>query len=141
MTPTQRETLVIDNRLDEFKRVEQWLAKVAEDWALSPSTTFAVDLVVNEAVTNTISHGYRDTSVHQIEITLTDAGDGVSIEITDDAMPFDPFSLPPMAIGTDLESASIGGRGIHLIKSYTDMRDYRFISGQNRLKLLIFKKP
>lgn len=141
MTPTQRETLVIDNRLDEFKRVEQWLAKVAEDWALSPSTTFAVDLVVNEAVTNTISHGYRDTSVHQIEITLTDAGDGVSIEITDDAMPFDPFSLPPMTIGSDLESASIGGRGIHLIKSYTDMRDYRFISGQNRLKLLIFKKP
>lgn len=141
MTQSRRETLVIDNRLDEFKRVEPWLAKIAEDWALSPTTTFAVDLVVNEAVTNTISHGYRDASVHQIAIRLIDGGDGVTIEVTDDAMPFDPFSLPPITIGTDLESALIGGRGIHLIKSYTDARDYSFISGRNRLKLLIIKKP
>ena len=141
MTQSQRATLVIDNHLDAFQRVEQWLAKIAADWALSPATTFAVDLVVNEAVTNTISHGYHDTSVHQIAITLIDAEDGVTIEITDDAMPFDPFSLPPITIGTDLKSAAIGGRGIHLIKRYTDARDYRFISGQNRLKLLIIKQP
>jgi anti-sigma regulatory factor (Ser/Thr protein kinase) len=134
-------SMVIENRLSEFRRVEAWLAELAEAWVLPPQTAFAVDLVVNEAVTNTISYGYQDAATHEISIRLTDSADAVEIEISDDARPFDPFSLPPMVIGTDLAEASIGGRGIHLIKTYTDERRYSFISGRNHLKLRVSKSP
>lgn len=139
VTDTRQERLVIANHLGEFAKVELWLAELAATWRLSPKTAFAVDLVVNEAVTNTISYGYSDGAEHAIEILLTDDKDAVFIEIIDDADPFDPFAMAPVAVGDDLEHASIGGRGIRLIKAYADDHDYSFISGHNRLKLAINK--
>lgn len=139
MTQSHSERLIIANRLEEFARVEAWLAALSEAWGLSPKTAFAVDLVVNEAVTNTISYGYSDESEHVIEIELNDGAGAVVIEIIDDADRFDPFENPAVSVSDDLEHASIGGRGIHLIKTYADEHCYRFISGKNRLKLIVNK--
>lgn len=140
MVAEQSASLLVENHLGEFRRIEAWLAELAEAWSLPPKVAFAVDLVVNEAVTNAISYGYPDASNGAIEITLTDLEDAVMIEIADDAQPFDPFDQPPMVVGTDLAEAAIGGRGIHLIKSYSDERRYSFISGRNHLKLRVSKE-
>ncbi len=139
MTQAHSERLIIANRLEEFARVELWLAELSEAWGLSQKTAFAVDLVVNEAVANTISYGYSDDDEHTIEIEVNDEAGAVVIEIVDDADPFDPFAHPAVDVAHDLEHASIGGRGIHLIKTYADGHAYRFISGNNRLKLIINK--
>ena len=136
-----QQTLVIGNRLSEFARVEAWLAQLLEQWAISTELAFAIDLVLNETVTNVISYAYEDTANHQIAITITDGPEAVGVEVVDDGKPFDPLQAPKIVTAHDLEHAAIGGRGIHLIKSYADEHYYRRIAGHNRLTLLLRKRP
>jgi anti-sigma regulatory factor (Ser/Thr protein kinase) len=136
-----RDTLTIDGRLSELTRISHWLGDLSRRWAVSDSTIFAVDLVINEVVINIISYGYADNGIgtHPITITLADTPSRVIAEIIDDGTAFNPFDAPPMDLGEDLEHAPIGGRGIPLIKSYSAEHDYLRIAGQNRLTLAIPK--
>jgi anti-sigma regulatory factor (Ser/Thr protein kinase) len=140
MSAQASQRVVLDNRLGELARVERWLADLVEAWGLSPKTAFTLDLLVNEAVTNVITHGYDDDLTHQIELTVADTEDALVVEVVDDGRPFNPLEAPPMVVGSDLEHASIGGRGIHLMRTYSKAQSYRYDSGANRLTLVLDKK-
>lgn len=140
MYPTARETLVLQNRLEELRRMERWLADRFHEWKLSDRVAFAIDLVVNEAVTNLISYGYSDNETHEIVLTLTNEADAVAVEIFDDAQPFNPFEAPVRPPASDLGSAPIGGLGLSLIKSYADEYDYGRVADRNRLGLIVRKR-
>jgi anti-sigma regulatory factor (Ser/Thr protein kinase) len=133
------ETLVIENRLSELFAVEQWLATLVERWSIPPDTAFGVDLVINEAVTNVISYAFPGGGNHPVTLSIADSPGEVVVEIVDAGIPFDPLTAPAMVISRDLDSAPIGGRGIHLIKSYTDRQDYTRVAGYNRLTLTLRK--
>lgn len=139
MAGDPQSTLVIENRLTEFVRAEAWLAQLLDEWAIPRKLGFAIDLVLNEAVTNVICYAYEDVAPRPIAITLTNGSAAVVIEVVDDGKPFNPLHAPPMAVAEGLKGASIGGRGIHLIKSYADEQHYRRVGGRNRLTLLLRK--
>jgi anti-sigma regulatory factor (Ser/Thr protein kinase) len=139
MSAGRQETLVIENRLSELGRVEQWLAGLVERWEIPPDTAFAVDLLINEAVINVISYAFPDAGMHPVTISVADTPEEVAIEILDRGIPFDPFGAPEMVVSRDLDTAEIGGRGIHLIKSFADRHHYRRVAGSNRLSLSIGK--
>jgi anti-sigma regulatory factor (Ser/Thr protein kinase) len=139
MSATVAETLVIENRLSELSRVEEWLADILDAWDVPPRALFAVDLVINEAVTNVISYGFKDTASHEISISLSDSCDVVGIEIVDDGEPFDPFAAPPAPAAGDLDSATVGGRGILLIKSFADAYHYKRVAGRNHVSVKVRK--
>ena len=139
MAGEARRERVIGNQLSELAGIERWLADLMVEWAVPDQTAFALDLVLNEAVTNVITHGYPDGGPDSITIALTDAGDALVLEIEDHARPFDPITAPAVATGTDLAHATVGGRGIHLMKTYSDEQCYGYVSGANRLKLVISK--
>jgi anti-sigma regulatory factor (Ser/Thr protein kinase) len=125
----QVEALVIGNRLAEMSRVETWLSEITTAWALPDQIAFAVDLVINEAVTNVINHAFRDSERHEIRIAVRNGDDAVEIEVTDDGVAFDPITRLEVAPADDLEHADIGGRGIHLIKSFSTDQKYRACCG------------
>jgi anti-sigma regulatory factor (Ser/Thr protein kinase) len=136
-----RETLAIENRLAEMARVERWLAELAERWTLSARASFAVDLVINEALTNVIRHGYDDPGTHEIRISLDLQPGAIVLQIEDDGQPFNPFAAALPSPVPDLDHAAIGGRGILLIRSYTSAHDYHRVGGYNRLTLEIPTVP
>jgi anti-sigma regulatory factor (Ser/Thr protein kinase) len=133
-------TLEIPNRLSELTIVVRWVAAVMEEWSIPERTAYAIDLVVNEAVTNIINYAFPDDGVHQITIALRNADDSIAIRFEDSGRPFNPLAAPAMEMSPDLEHASIGGRGIHLIKSYSDEQNYTYVSGTNRLRLVVKKQ-
>jgi anti-sigma regulatory factor (Ser/Thr protein kinase) len=137
----RQETLVIENRFSELGRVEAWLAGLVDRWEIPPETAFAVDLVINEAVTNVISYAFPDAGTHPVILSLTDTPEEVVVEILDGGVPFDPFAAPEMAMSRDLDTAEIGGRGIRLIKSFADRHNYRRVADGNRLCLTLRKSP
>jgi len=139
MSAATGESLVIQNRLEELSHMERWLADRFLDWKLSERTAFAVDLVINEALTNLISYAYDDDETHEIALTLTNTSDAVTVEIFDDAHPFNPFEAPTLRAAPDLDHASIGGRGLFLIQSYADDYDYSRVADRNRLTLIVRK--
>jgi sigma-B regulation protein RsbU (phosphoserine phosphatase) len=137
----QDEALVIGNRLAEMSRVESWLGKITTTWALPAQVVFALDLVINEAVTNVINHAFRDLERHDIRIALRNGADAVEIEVTDDGIAFDPVTRLDVAPADDLEHADVGGRGIHLIKRFSTDQRYDRVAGRNRLRVRVAKPP
>jgi serine/threonine-protein kinase RsbW len=53
--------------------------------------------------------------------------------VSDDGRPFDPLSQPSPDIHAPLEDRTIGGLGIHLIRSMMDAVEYRRADGRNHL--------
>lgn len=134
-------SLTIANQFGELARVESWLEQMVQHCQLAERTVFKLDLVLNEALPNIISYAYPDQLRHDILIRLEDRDDDVILEIIDDGMAFNPFAADTLPEQITLESASINGRGIHLIKSFTDTQEYQRINNTNTIRVTIRKSP
>ena len=132
--------LVIYNQPSEMMKVERWLEELSDKNRLSARTRFALDLVLNEALINVINHGYDDNLEHQISININDFPDELTVEIVDDGRPFNPLQKETPELPTSLEEASIGGRGIILLKNYCTEMNYCYSEGKNRLIMTIRKE-
>lgn len=112
---------------------------------LDSRTTYALKLAVEELITNTILYGYEGDRAHEIEVHVDVEDDVLTLEITDDARPFNPLHVPApeMALAgagrsesrepeTPESPASIG---IFLVKEVMDDMEYRPVAHGNRLIL------
>jgi len=139
--PGFSKTLTIANQFGELARVASWLEQMSQHYLLAERTVFKLDLVLNEALPNIISYAYPDQLSHNILIKFEDRGDYVILEIIDDGMAFNPFEAVLLPDQLDLESSSINGRGINLIKSFTDAQEYQRINNTNTMRVTIHKSP
>ncbi len=81
-------------------------------------------LAVNEAVTNSLLHGYGEQPGAITVDVEADNGD-LWVRLIDDAPPFDPTSVPPPDINRPLEDRPLGGLGVHMMRQLTDELSYR----------------
>ena len=136
---TRCTTLTIRNDYSELNRVAAWLEQSAARFRLSEQLVFRLDLVLNEALPNIIGYAYPHAGTHDIVIVLEDEPDRVLLEITDDGIPFDPFAREPFVEAASLADATITGRGIHLIRSFSDDQEYRRLANGNVMRLGLYK--
>jgi len=103
---------------------------------LPASVVNALNVVLDEAVSNAINHGYDAGVRGEIAVRLRRAPGGVLIEVEDDGRPFDPLQAPPPDLTLSLERRPIGGLGIHLIRNLMDEVSYARVGGRNVLKMV-----
>jgi anti-sigma regulatory factor (Ser/Thr protein kinase) len=129
---------------DDVSSLKDCLKAMEESQAYQdmPSTLqYVAELVLDELVTNTIKYG--GPGKHTIECDLKFDGREMEVVLTDDALPFDPWSVPPIAqLETDtVESLVVGGRGIHMLRNATDSRSYERIGGKNVVRVVRAIRP
>jgi len=86
---------------------------------------FEVQTAVDEACTNIIKYAYvaeGDT----INITCEIQDNDFVVTIRDKGKPFNPSSVPPPDLKTDLDKRRIGGLGIYLMRKLMDDVSYSF---------------
>jgi len=97
---------------------------------------FAVNLCLEELITNTFIHGLRREPGHYIQIDLMVDDSELRVQLHDDAPPFDPFSRAPVAsLNMAASERPIGGLGIHLVKRLMDNVDWHSDRGGNHITL------
>lgn len=117
------------------------LLEALQDWlevtGVSVKESLQLTLMVDELVTNTITHGYPALFVKQTgtvgcitvnaEMTtfatpsMPGAGDKfIVISLTDNALAFDPLSLPAPDLALGLEERPVGGLGVHFVRQLAD---------------------
>jgi anti-sigma regulatory factor (Ser/Thr protein kinase) len=100
-----------------------------------------MQLVAEEVVTNVFKYGQLPAG-EGVTLTMDLADDHVALEFCDAGIPFDPLEEAKRArLGEDIESAAIGGLGVHLLESLTDEQRYQRVDGENRLTLVTFLQP
>jgi serine/threonine-protein kinase RsbW len=133
---TDRECLTLDSKLSEITRVPPWLESLAALHAIPSRTQFAMDLCLEEVLSNIIRHGYGGESGHEIVIRYQTHRNGLFTFVVDDEAPlFNPLAVPRPPVPRSLEDVSRGGQGIHLLKQSADAIEYEPRSSGNRLTI------
>ena len=108
-----------------------------ENNAVDEHAVAAVELVLEEAITNTLRYGYEGSGLREIQIDLQVDLDEVQVLIVDDASPFDPLEVDAQLLPDSLDDAQIGGLGLLMIRNTASRMSYEWREGQNRFLLTI----
>lgn len=103
---------------------------------------YDIQLAVDEACTNIITHGYADMDPGSIILELELGPDQLIVTLTDFGHAFEPSSTPIPDVNTPIEKREAGGFGLFFIQQSVDQMDYRVTEDGNRMILTKYlKKP
>lgn len=128
--------LTLRNDLSELGRLAEFVDAFCAPLRPTEKDVMAIQLSLEEAVTNVITHGYADDRPHEFTVTLERGPENRLIAVvSDDAPAFDPLVLPAVDVNAPLEEREIGGLGVHLVKKLMDRAHYERRNGRNVLTL------
>jgi serine/threonine-protein kinase RsbW len=141
MTALQRAELAIAPEDAEVRRASEWLSQQAGHMRIPATQTQRLDLCLNEALANVLTHGgpgVFTAPVHiQLERLEASTGDEAGVTVIDAGHPFDPSTATIGPRPGSLDEAEPGGLGLLMIRSYADDLHYRHEAGRNRLRFTV----
>jgi len=126
---------VIDNQIEKLSDLVGKIEKLAENWELSPALARKINLVIEEAFSNIVFYAYTDNDKHKINISVSLNNKRLTIEITDDGIPFNPLTQQPPDTSLPVVERPVGGLGIYLISQIMDEMHYERKKNRNILTL------
>jgi sigma-B regulation protein RsbU (phosphoserine phosphatase) len=126
----------IRNQLSEINTVKHRFIAFSEDYKIPNTIRRKMNMVFDEVLNNIISYAYQDSEEHFIEVTAELWKDRLMVSISDDGIPFNPFTLEEPDTGLALEDRTIGGLGIHLVKKSMDKFFYQRRIDKNMVTLV-----
>jgi anti-sigma regulatory factor (Ser/Thr protein kinase) len=128
--------ILMQAKLEQLPKLELWIEALAAEFLLPPSLVHRIDLCVTELVTNLIGYGYPDGAAGTVSIQGWRQDEQILIRIEDDGISFDPTSYVSPGLPSSLTEATVGGRGIRLVRHFADaLHHVRRVEG-NELTLI-----
>lgn len=127
--------LTIRNDLAEIGRIAPIIEAYCDENGLGEGIAHAVNLSLDELLTNIIGYGYDDADDHAIEIALAAVVDRVTVTIRDNGRAFDPTELAFPDVEAELDDRPLGGLGVHIVRVMMDEVSYRRAGEYNELTL------
>ena len=127
---------MLSNQYSELRRISKWVHRIALAQGCTRELVHAVELSVNETLTNIISYAYRDDTQHEIVVELLAQPERICVRIEDDGVPFDPLKAPIAAPSESLAESSHTGRGILLMRNLMDELHYERGDNRNSLTMV-----
>jgi sigma-B regulation protein RsbU (phosphoserine phosphatase) len=126
----------IGNDLANIGLVNEKFMEFSQANKLSPKITNPTRMAFDELLANIISYAYVDGTHHEIGIKVSLVNDSVVIVITDDGLPFNPFTREDPDTDLSVEDRGIGELGIHLVKNVMDEVYYKRHIDRNVITLV-----
>jgi len=128
--------LVMGSQLAEMERLPIWVESLAATHGIGESAKFAINLCLEEVVSNSIRHGYSNREGQFVTVRCSAPRPGYFVfTVEDDAPPFNPLELAALPTVDQQEADQIGGQGIRLLRGFADMLEYEAKPGGNRLHI------
>lgn len=125
-------------RLDQLRPMQTFLEEFCAETDLPRPDCLRLNIVLEELFTNTIKHGHRGDCDAPVWVALSQTDDAVQVVYEDKAPPFNPYAhLPEVSPDTTLELRKVGGLGVLLTKELAASRDYAYLFGRNRIRLVL----
>lgn len=132
--------LILKNDFVEIERLAGWVRSFGREHNLPEKLVWEIRLVLEEVVTNIISHGYADRADHAIEISIVNSERDITLSVRDDAQPFNLLDHSQPDLETPLEDRGVGGMGVHIVREIMDEIDYKREADGNLVVMRRYKK-
>ena len=119
-TPEDAIDIPLVNDLREIARVAARIDGFCSERDVPSETAYAVNLALDELLTNTVSHGYDDDEPHRIMVLVRLEDGTLVVMVVDDGGAFDPTKAPERDAEPSLEDPDIGGLGLLLVNRMMD---------------------
>lgn len=133
--PPTRMRLELSDDLAEIAVLAARIEAFCDVHGIGSGIAHAVNLSLDELLTNTISYGFIGVPRREIAVEIDLSGDVLTVRISDTGIPFDPSHAPPPDLESDVEQRPIGGLGVHFVREMMDGFDYRRHEGRNEVTL------
>ena len=132
-------SLKLENKVEELVRISTAVEELAESEDWPPALTFRVNLVLEEFGINVINYAYEGGG-RDFELTLLSEPDTLTIEFTDEGVPFNPLEdNPDPDTSAPIEERPIGGLGLHMVREMTEEMRYERQNSRNHSTLVMRK--
>jgi anti-sigma regulatory factor (Ser/Thr protein kinase) len=136
------EHIVLCGSLDELAQVWPWVEELSAEYAISEDVRFAIDLCLEEALSNIVRHGYKKDCARPITVSCSvdehpSARRELVFVIEDKAPHFNPLDkdLDQAEIAHTLDDLMPGGQGIRLLHKFAGSLRYEPLAEGNRLMI------
>lgn len=127
-------SLVAD--LDQLGEVRSFIKRAGTALGAPDEVVGDLCLVVDEAVTNIVLHGYGGAG-GPVELHVERDGDDLVVLLRDRAAVFDSHGVQAPKLDESLAKRKFGGMGVYLIRHLTDRSEFRpRAGGGNELRLV-----
>ena len=123
------------NDLRELARIAAQIDDFCASRDLGPQIGYAVNLSVEEVLTNTISQGYNDDEPHRIELIVCMEAKTLVVAIVDDSNAFDVSRAPSSDFASSIEEMNLDELGLFLVHQMMDGVEYQRLGGCNIVTL------
>ena len=128
--------LSVEADLENLREVRSFIKKSGQTLGVDEEVLGDLGLVVDEAVTNVILHGYEGKE-GTVEVQVKRDEDALVIYIRDQARIFTASEVETPHLEESLAEREYGGMGVYLIRKLTDEHEFRPLPGQgNELRLV-----
>jgi serine/threonine-protein kinase RsbW len=119
-----------------MRQVDAFVAAFVKEQGIAADDAARILILLEELLTNLAKYGYSDRAEPgRTEIALALNGSRLEIEFIDDGCAFDPLAVPPPDLEEPLEERPVGGLGLHLLHSLTDVVRYERSNNKNVIRL------
>jgi anti-sigma regulatory factor (Ser/Thr protein kinase) len=128
--------LSLRSHLSEMSRLPRWLESLASRHDIPDEVQFAIDLCLEEAVSNVIRHGYAGAEDRSVTVVFVSPRTRYfEFLIEDEAPHFDPLAAPALEAISPEQAIRVGGQGIRLLRQFADSVEYESTTSGNRLRI------
>lgn len=131
-------TLRILATVEQLPLLRQFLKQAAHALAIESESLNPLLVVIDEAATNIVLHGYQG-QLGYIEMEVKSTGHDITITLRDKAPLFDPTKARQPDLSLPLEQREIGGLGVYLMHQLMDEVTYRVNADQEN-ELILYKR-
>jgi anti-sigma regulatory factor (Ser/Thr protein kinase) len=133
-TDATGERLILQSGIPQLSRIPPWIEHLAAKHSIPENTQFAIDLCLEEVLSNVMRYGYSGELDRPIVVLFTNPRDNFFVfVIEDEAPPFNPLEAPELPVLRSLDELRVGGNGIRLLREFAQSLEYQATPTGNRL--------
>src|SRR5210317_2358381 len=113
---TQNYSFELHNNLSELKTLNKKLIAFGRNIGLPELSVSEINICLDELFTNIVLYGFNDELEHKVKFTMKVDDNILIATIEDDGVPFNTLKKKAVDLPANVDSAEIGGLGIHITR-------------------------
>jgi anti-sigma regulatory factor (Ser/Thr protein kinase) len=130
--------LCVSSSAANLARIAEFVGELARSVGMDDSAVYDIQMAVDEACTNSITHAYAGVETGEIRVCCHADEHDFVVSITDQGRPFDPSSVPEPDLSVPLVDRQIGGLGLFFMRQLMDQIE--FSSGRRFGNQVVMRK-